>query len=80
MKGVDRILSEIATLAIRTALKISLDFYSIEGHMKIDDTELLQELNGMNNCFVGMGSDEGWQRAMISNLFLCSLGYDPGKN
>ncbi|CAK84266.1 unnamed protein product (macronuclear) [Paramecium tetraurelia] len=80
MKGVDKILSEIATLAIRSALKISLDFYSIEQHLRIEDTQLLQELEGMKECFVGMGSDEGWQKAMIQNFLLWSLGYDASQN
>ncbi|CAD8125957.1 unnamed protein product [Paramecium sonneborni] len=80
MNGVDLILSEIATKAIRSALKLSLDFYSIEGHLIIDDSELLQELNGMSDCYVGMGSDEGWQKAMQSNLLLWTLGYEVGKN
>ncbi|CAD8210057.1 unnamed protein product [Paramecium pentaurelia] len=80
MKGIDSILSEIATLAIRTALKISLDFYSIEGNLNIQDSELLQLLNESNDCYVGMGNEQGWQQAMISNQELRSLGYDSGKN
>ncbi|CAD8127758.1 unnamed protein product [Paramecium sonneborni] len=80
MNGIDQILSEIATKAIRSALKLSLDFYSIEGHLMMNDSEVLQELNGMNECYVGMGNEEGWQQAMQSNLLLWTLGYDGGKN
>ncbi|CAD8114394.1 unnamed protein product [Paramecium primaurelia] len=80
MKGIDQILSDIVTKAIRTALKLSLDFYSIEGHLNINDNELLEELKGINDCYIGMGNEQGWYTAMQSNLLLWSLGYDPGKN
>ena len=41
MNGIDRILSDIANKAIRTALKLSVEIYSIEGHLIINDSELL---------------------------------------
>lgn len=40
MKGVDQIFSDIATKAVRTALKLSIDYYSIEGHLDMNDKEL----------------------------------------
>jgi hypothetical protein len=39
---------------------LSVDVYSIEGHLTIDDTQLLEELNALNDCYVGIGSEPGW--------------------
>ncbi|CAD8161444.1 unnamed protein product [Paramecium octaurelia] len=80
MKGVDQVLSEIATKAVRSALKLGLDFYCVEGHLEMSDADLLEELKNSADCFIGMGNEKGWQTAMQSNLLLWSLGYDSGKN
>lgn len=60
MQGIEPIFSEIVTQSIRAALKLSVDIYSIEGHLAVDDTQLIEELNGLSDCYVGIGSEEGW--------------------
>lgn len=60
MQGAESIFSEIVTKAIRSALKLSVDIYSIEGHLSVDDSQLIEELSNLNDCYVGMGTDSGW--------------------
>lgn len=45
---------------MRTALKISLDVYSIEGHLQLSDAALLEEIEALNDTYVGMGNEVGW--------------------
>lgn len=50
------IFSTIITLALRKALKISVETYSIEGAIDIGDKELIEEIQS-SDVYIGVGSD-----------------------
>jgi hypothetical protein len=60
----------IATKAMRMAVKIAIDTYSIEGTFEgLTDEELKNSLEeNQKGCYIGMGSDLEWISACENNV------------
>ncbi|KAM3138960.1 hypothetical protein pb186bvf_008973 [Paramecium bursaria] len=68
------------TNSIRTALKISLRVFSIDGIINLNVKVFLEQIDELRETYVGMGHEDQWQSALQNKLPLWSLAYVGGKN